>query len=213
MGSCCSASCCGDGQQVPVAVGGLGAVPLAQQQPVQRTLADFAGVTQCAVAAAGSVLVGVNERLIRVGTNFYGDNDMFCPIEERFYFNTYFGATTWIIAEAYKPRDQRAFYLNQAVSTQLGLARAHDLTLPAAVNPTGHPTLLIIKNVQNEDTQGWMNGELGGSGRSGPLDTARFMAETVFGKTVTRILADIGGGAHATQVDATGDPHIYITIA
>src|SRR5262245_57902202 len=104
MGSCCSASCCGDAQQVPVAVGGLGPVPLAQQ-PAQRTLADFAGTSVCTVSAAGAVLAGVNERLIRVGTNFHGDDDMFCAIDERFYFNTYFGATTWIIAEAYKPRN------------------------------------------------------------------------------------------------------------
>lgn len=57
--------------------------------------------------------------------------------------------------------------------------------------------------------------ELGGSGQTGPLHTARFLAETTFGKavTVTRILGDIGGGAHATHVTVEQGPDIHITVA
>ena len=214
MGSCCSSSCCGGAQQVPVAVGGLGLVPVVQPQAVpQRQLVAFDGSTQCAVAAARSVLPDVDERLILVATNFFGGDDMFCPIEDRFYFNSYFGATTWIIAEAYKPADQKGFFLNQAMAKQLLLAQAHDLTLQNRVHPAARPDLIIIKNVQNGDTLNWFNHELGGGGQTGALDTARFLAETTFGKAVTRMLGDMGGGAHATHVNVLEGPHVHINVA
>lgn len=211
MGSCCSSSCCGGAQQVPVV--GAGLVAVVQPQAVQLQLVDFDGSTQCAIAAARSVLPDVNERLILVATDFVGGEDINCPIEERFYFDSYFGATTWIIAQAYKPRDQRGFFLNQAMAKQLQLARAYDLTQQNPVNPTAHPDRIIIKHVENGDTLDWFNGELGGRGRTGALDTARFLAETTFGKAVTRMLGDMGGGAHATHVNVLDGPHVHITIA
>jgi hypothetical protein len=189
-------------------------VPIVQPQAVaQLQLVDFDGSTQCVVAAARSVFQGLNESLILVATDFVGGDDLFYPIDDRFYFNSYFGATTWIIAEAYKPRNQRAFYLNQAMAKQLQLAQAYDLTLQNQVHPAAHPNLIIIKNVQNGDTLNWLNGELGGGGRTGALDTARFLTDTTFGKAVARMLVDIGGGAQATHVNALAGPHLYITVA
>jgi hypothetical protein len=213
MGSCCGSSCCGGAQQAPVGIGGNGLVPVVQPQPVQRQIADFDGSTTYSVGAARSVLPAVNERLIRVATDFVGGDDDWCPIEDRFYFNDYFGATTWIIAEVYKRRDQTGFYLNQAIAKQLQLAQAYDLTLPNRVHPTAHPTLIIIKHVENAASLDWLNTELGGRGQTGVLDTDRFLASPTFGKAITRILADIGGGAHATHVNVLQGPDIHITVA
>jgi hypothetical protein len=213
MGSCCGSSCCGGAQQAPVGVGAIGLVPVVQPQPVQVQIADFDGSTTYSVAAARSVLPAVNEPLIRVATDFFGGNDDWCEIADRFYFNDYFGATTWIIAEVYKRHDQRGFYLNQAIAKQLQLAQAHDLTLPNRVHPTAHPTLIIIKHVENADSLDWLNRELGGRGQTGVLDPARFLASPTFGKAITRILGDIGGGADATHVTVLQGPDIHITVA
>jgi hypothetical protein len=130
--------------------------------------------------------------------------------------HNYFGPTTWVIFEVYKPADAN-YYLTMAIDRQLNLAREH-AAANNTVKPTTKPRFINISCVVNEDTSKYLEplkpeGNSNKNRANVPVDG---FGETTFGKTLARLLENIGKDngtkAHAKKIEVDGNDNVFISV-
>lgn len=149
------------------------------------------------------------ENLIQVETKLNPEENIDTPMDQWHSHTNYFGPTTWVIGNVYKPKEAN-YFLSMAIKRQHELAVGH-----AAANgleaPTPKPTQIIIHNVMNDDTRQTIMGYK--SGANIPIDVFR---TTTFGKSIEFILKDIsdidGEEAKIGTITRNDDPSLFISI-
>lgn len=170
---------------------GAHAVVVAHQQPARALPHDFDGHTHTGPTAARMILDDVNERTVGVLTSLNPDEDDFTPLDEKHSHQCYFGPTTWIVADVFKPPTAN-YGLNQAVLRQFELA---DASRPGGIVPSAAPTLIIIKHCINPDTAAYLKRTIPGDSTAlQDVPMHAFLTTTTFGKFVVRLLPSLGAG-------------------